>query len=169
MRKLFTLFLSICVLFGGCQAFAEENSPDTALSVDYEGVWFPLTEIGFQVFLPYDWSIFDDEEVYLMAGDEDGAQNMWIELIENKEGYTNDSIFSEFSESPQYENVYELNFTNVRLTCFEDAESEMIFGITLSADEAYACFIYFSPNSLLAQQILSTVSLLGENVGGAIN
>jgi len=172
MKKCFILFLLICSLIGGCQAYAEENGPGPGVEVEYEGVWFPLTELGLQVYMPYEeWGIFEDEKVYLMAGDAAGAQLMWIEVFDNTDGYTNDSIYNEFSTSA-YENVYEIDFTNVRLTCFEYAlndENERICAVTLSADSAYICYIYFSPNSLLAQQIISTISLLGANTGEVVN
>ena len=172
MKKCISFLLFFCVLFGGCQAFASENGIQTGVEVDYVGVWFPLTELGLQVYLPYeDWGIFDDREIYLAAGDTDGAQVMWIELLENTDGYTQDAILNEFLSS-EYEGAYEIDFTNVRTTCFEYAaedETERICAVTLSADFKYICYFYFSPNSMLAQQIISTISLLGTNIGDAVN
>ena len=169
MKKCFSFLLFFCMLFSVCQAYASESGIPTGAEVDYAGVWFPMTELGLQVYLPYeDWGIFDDKEVYLAAGDTDGAQIMWIEVFENTDGYTQDAILNEFSTSV-YEGAYELDFTNVRLTCFEyaaDDETERICAVTLSADFKYVCYFYFSPNSMLAQQIISTISLLGTNIDG---
>jgi len=96
---------------------------------------------------------------------------MWIEVFENTEGYTQDAIFNEFLASSTYENIYELDFTNARLTCFEYAvgdDSDRICAVTPTQDGAFICFIYFSPDSLLAQQILSTISFLSDKTGDAV-
>lgn len=163
MKKVLVLLLSLCLLISAFGAYAEQSELEAG--VEYEGVWFPITGIGLQIYMPYDWAVFDYDDAYLMVGDENGDQIMWIVLIENTDGYTNDAIFNEISTSPVYQNVYELNFTDVRLTCFEveDEETEGIFANALSADGAYVCFFGFTPNSLLAQQMLSTISYYSEN------
>lgn len=164
MKKVLALLVCFILICCCLPAFAEEDTPEK--SVEYEGVWYPLTELGLQVYLPYEWVIYTEEEdVYLMTGDGEGSQLMWIEKFQNTEGYTSESIFNEFVESGRFENVYELAFSEVKLICYEDNINEMFVAVTLSADASYACFFYSAPNSLLAQQIITTISLLGSGGG----
>lgn len=168
MKKVLALLIFLMLFCCCIPALAEDGTSD--IGVEYEGVWYPLTELGLQVYLPYEWVVYTEEEdVYLMTGDGEGAQLMWIEKYQNTEGYTNESIFNEFTSSGRFENVYELDFTEVKLTCYEDINNEMLIAVTLSTDGANACFFYFSPNSLLAQQIITTVSTLGSGGGEQLN
>lgn len=168
MKKVLIPLICLLLFVSLPLSFAEDILPES--SVEYEGVWYPLTDLGLQVYLPYEWVVYTEEaDVYLMAGDAEGSQLMWIELFPNTDGYTSESIFSEFVSSARFENVYELQFTEVTLTCYEDPANEMFNAVTLSADGANACFFYFSPNSVLAQQIITTVSPLAEALGDQLN
>ena len=162
MKKIAAFLLSalfLCCLF---PAMAQEQAETPEVSITYEGVWYPLPEIGMQIYLPYEWLVYAQEDAFFMCGDAEGVLNMWVELIANEENYTYETIWSELEAAQGYENVEEIDFSDTKLVYYEDPDTGIAGAVTLSADASNLCVFYFSTNSVETQQIITTISKLQE-------
>lgn len=161
------MVIILMALLGLCQAAGATGTEEKRIEVaiDYEGVWVPFEQYGFQLYMPNDWmTIAGQKDVYFSAVNLAASYGMWIEVIQNA-GFSMDDLLLGLARTEDFTHVTPLYLNNVAFVGYDHPENNLRGYVTLTADATTVLFFKFTPadevdSTNLSEKIMASLSPL---------